>query len=195
VNFPLELRFRIVAISAQASLRDASGHLLCYVKQKAFKLKEAVTVFGDEAQQRPLYHINADRVLDISAQYRIDDLAGRSLGVVRRRGMRSFWRALYEIHRDGRHLFTVQEENPWVKVADGLLTEIPVLGLFAGYLFHPAYRVSRHDTATVVLRVVKRPAFLEGVFRIDAVRALDEDDERLAVLGVLMVLLLERRRG
>ena len=70
MNFPLELRFRIVAISAQASLRDASGHLLCYVKQKAFKLKEAVTVFGDEAQQRPLYHINADRVLDISFNHR-----------------------------------------------------------------------------------------------------------------------------
>ena len=195
MRFPLELRFRILAVAAQASLRDATGHLLCYVKQKAFTLKEAVTVFGDEAQQQPLYRINADRVIDISAQYRIDDMAGRSLGVVRRRGMRSFWRALYEIHRGGQHVFTVQEENPWVKVADGLLTEIPLLGLLSGYLFHPAYGVTHRDTGAVVLRVVKRPAFLEGVFRIEAVNALNDDDERLAVLGVLMVLLLERRRG
>src|SRR3954468_1128541 len=71
MNFPLELRFKLLAISSQISVRDASGHLLCHVKQKAFKLKEEVTVFGDEAQTRPLYRINADRVIDISAQYQI----------------------------------------------------------------------------------------------------------------------------
>jgi hypothetical protein len=49
---------------------------------------------------------------------------------------------------------------------------------------------SRHSP-----RVVKRPAFLEGVYRIEALGALDAEDERLAVLSVLMVLLLERQRG
>ena len=195
MNFPLELRFKLLAISSQISVRDASGHLLCHVKQKAFKLKEEVTVFGDEAQTRPLYRINADRVIDISAQYRINDMSGRSLGVIKRRGMRSFWRAQYEIHRDGRPVLTIQEENPWVKVADGFLTEIPVLGIFAGYLLHPAYRVTRSDTGAVVARVVKRPAMFEGLFRMDAVGVLNEEDERLAVVSVLMMLLLERRRG
>ena len=61
MNFPLELRFKILAIASQIAVRDASGNLLCYVKQKAFKLKEAVTVFGDEEQTRPLYTIKADR--------------------------------------------------------------------------------------------------------------------------------------
>jgi hypothetical protein len=195
MDFPLELRFRIVVVSSQAALRDASGRLLCYVRQQAFRLKEAVTVFGDEAQQRPLYRISADRVIDVSARYRIDDVAGRTLGEVHRHGMRSFWRAHYEIHRDGRPLFVVQEENPWVKVADGLLGQIPVIGLLAGYVFHPAYRVTRSDTGAAALRIEKRPALLEGVYRIDALAALDAEDERLAVLGVLMVLLLERQRG
>jgi hypothetical protein len=195
MNFPLELRFKLIAIASQISVRDASGHLLCYVKQKAFKLKEEVTVFSDEAQSRPLYRINADRVIDISAQYQITDMSGRSLGVIKRRGMRSFWRAQYEIHRDGRPVLTIQEENPWVKVADGFLTEIPVLGIFAGYLFHPAYRVTRSDTGAVAARVVKRPAMFEGLYRMDAVGVLNEEDERLAVVSVLMMLLLERRRG
>ncbi|RPI47872.1 MAG: SDR family NAD(P)-dependent oxidoreductase, partial [Betaproteobacteria bacterium] len=155
------LRVRVVAIASQAALRDASGRPVCYVKQKAFKLTEAVTVFGDEAQQRPVYRITADCVIDISAQYRIDDVEGRPLGVVHRRGMRSFWRALYEIGREGQLVFVVQEENPWVKVANGALTQIPVLGLFAGYLFHLAYRVTRADTGAAALRVAKRPAFLE----------------------------------
>ena len=112
--------------------------------------------------------------------------------------MRSFWRALYEIRRGDELVFVVQEENPWVKVADGLLTQIPVLGLFSGYLFHPAYLVSRGDAGGAALRIVKRPAFLEGVYRIEALGALGAlgaEDERLAVLGILMVLLLERQRG
>ena len=195
MKFPLELRFKLLAISSQISVRDATGQLLCYVKQKAFKLKEEVTVFGDEAQTRPLYKINADRVIDISAQYKIDDVTGRTLGVVKRRGMRSFWRAHYEIHRAGTPTLVIQEENPWVKVADGFLTEIPVLGMFAGYFFHPAYRVTRSDTGAVAARVVKQPAMFEGRYRMDAVGSLTEEDERLAVLSVLMMLLLERRRG
>ena len=196
MNFPLDLRFKLLAISSQIAVRDATGQLLCYVKQKSFKLKEAVTVFADEAQARPLYRIDADRVIDISAQYRIAEVAsGRVLGVVRRRGMKSFWRAQYEVQREGSAALVIQEENPWAKVADGLLAEIPVVGLFAGYLFHPAYRVTRSDTGDVVLRVVKRPALFEGVYRVEAQAALADDDERLAVLSLLMMLLLERRRG
>ncbi len=51
-------------------------------EQKAFKLKEAVTVFGDEEQTRPLYTIKADRVFDISAQHNIDDMAGQPVGMI-----------------------------------------------------------------------------------------------------------------
>ena len=193
--FPLDLRFKLVAIASQIAVRDATGHLLCYVKQKAFKLKEAVTVYGDEAQTRPLYRIGADRVIDISAQYQIEDMAGATLGVVKRHGMRSFWRTHYEAFRDGRPVLAIREENPWVKLADGLFTQLPILGMFAGYLFNPTYVVTHADTGTAVLRVVKQRAFLEGRYRIDAVAPTSDDDERLAVLSILMMLLLERQRG
>ena len=46
MNFPLTLNFKKLALSPQISVTDASGRLLFYVKQKAFKLKEAVTVFA-----------------------------------------------------------------------------------------------------------------------------------------------------
>lgn len=196
MNFPLDIRFRILAIASQLTVRDATGVLLCYVKQKAFKLKEDVVVYGDEAQQRPLYRIQADRMLDISAQYLITEIAsGRELGRVRRRGMRSLWRAHYEVERDGAPIFTIQEENPWVKVVDGFLGEIPVLGMLSGYLFHPAYRVTSTASGAAALRAIKQPAFWEGRFRVDAVAALATDDERLAVLAVVMLLLLERQRS
>jgi hypothetical protein len=195
MRFPLDLRFKIVAIAPQISVTDASGTLLLYVRQQAFKLKEAVTVFRNAEQTHPIYRIAADRVLDISAQYRIDDEGGSPLGVLRRQGMRSLWRAHYEVHRGGVPFLTIREENPWVKLVDGLVGEIPILGLFTGYMLHPAYRVARADTRSAVLRAVKRPAFLEGRYTIEQGEALGPVDQTLAVLAVLMMLLLERRRG
>ncbi|MCP4602297.1 MAG: hypothetical protein GY847_17565 [Proteobacteria bacterium] len=37
------------------------------------KLREEVTVFADPDQNRPLYKINADRVIDFSARYHFTD--------------------------------------------------------------------------------------------------------------------------
>ena len=195
INFPLDLRFKLVALSGQISVTDATGQLICYVKQKAFKLKEAVTVFADAAQTRALYTVAADRVLDISAQYHIRDVAGAPIGTVQRRGMRSIWRAHYEILRDGAPAFVMQEENPWIKVIDGVLEDIPLVGMLTGYILHPAYRATRAGSGEAVLRAVKQPALFEGRYKVDRIGALDDDEERLIVLGVLMLLLLERSRG
>ena len=194
MNYPLEIRFKLLAIASQIWVRDGGGHLLCYVKQKAFKLKEAVKVFGDEAQTDLLYTIGADRIIDFAAEYHIRDAAGQPIGTVKRRGMRSLWRAHYEVSRGGMVVFNIQEENPWVKLVDGLIGEIPIIGMFTGYLLHPAYVVTG-SSSTRAMRVVKRPAFLEGLYKVDPLGALNEDDERLALLAVLMMLLLERSRG
>lgn len=193
--YPLELRFKILAIASQIWVRDGAGHLLCYVKQRAFKLREAVRIFGDEKQTRLLYTIGADRILDFSAEYRIADASGRPLGVVKRRGMRSLWRAHYDVLRDGQPVFGIQEENPWVKLIDGVIGEIPIIGMFTGYLLHPAYAVTVASSGTPALRLVKRAALFEGRYQVEQKLALSDDDERLAVLAILMMLLLERSRG
>ncbi|HJU90974.1 MAG TPA: hypothetical protein VJ672_16435 [Gemmatimonadaceae bacterium] len=195
LRFPLDLRFKIIAIAPQITVTDAGGAVIAYVKQKAFKLKEAVTVFSDATQSRALYRIEADRVLDISATYHIADASGTPLGAVQRRGMKSIWRAHYEIHRDGRAAFLVREENPWIKLIDGFIGEIPIVGLFTGYLLHPAYRVTRANGDVPVLRAVKKPALFEGRYVVDRIGDLSEDEERLTLLGVIMLLLLERERG
>jgi hypothetical protein len=195
MNYPLELNFKKFALSHQISVTDAGGTLIWYVKQKAFKLKEQVTVFGDREQTRPLYEIGADRVIDFSARYRIRESGSASeLGVLQRRGMRSLWKAHYEIVRDGNLVFNVEEENPWSKVADALLMEVPLLGLLSGYVFHPRYLVSRPGGAEAV-RLEKRAAFLQGRFTIERLGTLPDAEEKLALLSVMMIVLLEKRRG
>ena len=195
VNFPLEARFRILAIASQISVSDAAGTLLYYVRQKAFKLREAVTVFADEAQTRPLFTIEADRVLDLSARYRIQDTGGTELAVVQRHGMRSLWRTHYDIEMGGRTALTIREENPWTKVLDGIIGGIPIIGLLSGYLLHPAYLISPASGGAPLLRVVKQPALLEGRFRFERLEPADDRTIEVAVLSSLMMLLLERERG
>jgi hypothetical protein len=194
MQYPLELSFKIMALSPQIAVRDATDQLQFYVKQKLFKLKEAVTVFADEEQTQPLYQINADRVLDFSARYRFTDPGGRELGSVKRQGMKSLWRSHFDVMDGDGVVLTIQEENPWVKVANSVFESIPLVGMFSGYVFHPAFVVARSDS-TVALRLEKRPAFFEGKFRIDQVTPLSPAEETRALLSLMMMLLLEHKRG
>ncbi|HZH89136.1 MAG TPA: hypothetical protein VEX70_00815 [Pyrinomonadaceae bacterium] len=195
MNYPLEINFKLLAIAQQLSVIDAQGNLIFYVKRKAFKLKEAITVFADAEQTRPLYEINADRVMDFSARYNFTDNAGNALGSIRRLGMRSLWKSHYEIEDRGGLALSLKEESAWIKVFDSLLGEIPVIGALTGYLFHPAYLLTRPD-GTVLLRMEKRPAFFEGKFGVER-RAADitPGEETRALLGMLTMVLLERSRG
>ena len=194
MRYPLSLSFKTFALSPQISVRDAAGELRMYVKQKAFKLKEQVTVFADEQQTRPLYYLQADRVWDFRARYHFTDTAGNYIASVKRQGARSIWRARYDIEVNGQVMLTIQEENPWIKVADALFTELPVVGMFAGYVFNPSYSVTAPD-GIVLMRLVKEPAFFEGKFRVEEIVDLPEHDEVRIVLSLMMMLLLERRRG
>ena len=194
MHYPLHLSFKILTLASQLSVKDANGHLVFYVKQKLFKLKEQLTVFADEAQTQPLYGINADRVLDISARYNFTDNEGNPLGAVKRQGMRSLWKSHYDILDHETPIMTIREEKGWVKVVDGLVGEIPVLGMFTGYMFHPAYLVTRLD-GTVVMRLEKKPAFLEGLFELENKLPLEPREEKLVLLSILMMVILERGRG
>jgi len=194
MHYPLDLSFKVVALAPQLSVTDANGNLIFYVKQKLFKLKEAVTVFADAQQTQPLYTINADRVLDFSARYNFVDQRGTPLGAVKRHGMKSLWKARYDILDGDAVVMTIKEENPWVKVVDGFISQIPIVGMFSGYFLHPAFLFSRPD-GTVVMRLQKKPAFFEGKFAVEKMTPLDETEEIQVLLSLLMMLLLERWRG
>jgi len=194
MEYPLQLSFKLLAIARQISVTDARGQLALYVKQKAFKLKEAVTVFADAAQTRALYTIQADRILDISARYNFADAAGNYLGSIKRQGMRSIWKAHYDVFDGDRLELTITEESAWTKVLDALLGEIPVVGMFTGYLFHPAYLLKRTNGA-IVLRLEKRPALFEGKFTVTKHGDLSEREEIRALLAIITTVLLERGRG
>ena len=195
IIYPLSLSFKIVALAPQIFVRDANGQSICYVKQKLFKLKEAVKVYGDESKSQILCEMNADRIIDWSATYRFSDADGEIFGSVRRKGTRSFWKAHYEIFdEDEVQIASIQEENPMSKVADGILCEIPGGALLSGYFFHPRYLVSS-NAGQPLLRLTKQRAMLESKFSIEKLSDLDPVNELRLLMAILMASLLERARG
>ncbi|HKX84051.1 MAG TPA: hypothetical protein VJL58_07525 [Pyrinomonadaceae bacterium] len=195
MNYPLSLSFKLLALASQIYVRDANGRLIGYVKQKLFKLKEDVNVFADEQQTQLLYNIKADRVIDWSANYSFTDAAGAYLGSIKRQGMRSIWKANYDVFgAAGNAAFKINEENGWIKVADAVVGELPIIGMLTGYFFNPSYLVSRPN-GEAVARLSKQPAFFEGKFQFDPLVELSDDEETNVMLALLMMVLLERQRG
>jgi hypothetical protein len=197
VDFPLRLSFKLIALAPQIYVEDASGRSLLFVQQKLFKLKEAIHVFSDSSKSRELYAIQADRIIDFSAQYTFRDTTGATIGSIKRHGFQSLWSAAFQVFGEGgQPLFTIKEENAWIKVLDGVIEGIPIVGLFSGYFFHPAYIARREGTGEPVMRLVKRPALFEGRFDIELLsQQLTEREQEQSVLALLMVTLLQRERG
>jgi uncharacterized protein YxjI len=195
MNYPIEFSFKLLAIASQIYIRDANGNLLGYVKQKLFKLKEDINVFADVEQQSFRFNIKADRVLDFSAKYNFTDAQGRFLGSIRRKGMRSIFKASYEVfNSQDVQVMKINEENGWIKVVDSLVGEVPIVGMFAGYFFNPSYIVSRTNGAAVA-RLKKQPAFFEGKFQLTKLADMSAEEEDVLMLSLLTTTLLERARG
>ncbi|MDQ3624863.1 MAG: hypothetical protein M3463_20675 [Verrucomicrobiota bacterium] len=195
--FPLDFRFRILTIAPQVTVTDAAGAQVCYIQQKAFKLRESVTVYRDSRKAAVLGKIEADRIIDWSARYTFYDPEGQPFGAVGRRGGRSLWRAHYDIF-DGAHsknaAFNIQEESVLKRVLDGFLGEIPVLEIFTGYFLHPSYAIRSAD-GSLAARLSKRAAFLEGRFTLEKLADLSAEQELQVLLSCLMMTLVERSRG
>lgn len=194
LQYPLTLNFKIAALAPQISVTDASGREILYVRQRLLKLRDKIRVFADSSQSQELYEINADRILDFSAMFTFTDSQGRTVGSVQRQGLRSLWRATYEI-QGPTGLFTIVEEQPWLKVIDHYVEEIPVVGMFTGMFFSPTYGIQSSASGQTALRITKHRTFLSRTFRIDNLAGpLPEGDEIATLLGTMIMVLHERRR-
>jgi len=200
LSYPVKMTFKLLALAPQISVRDASGAEVMYVRQKLLKLKEEINVFSDESQSRRTYGIKADRILDWSARYHISDDVGRNLGAVKRHGARSLWRASYDVLNGDQVEFQIREESAFVRLMDAFFGELPILGMFSGYVFNPVYLASRadalNDPGGLVMRMVKKPSLLERNFYIEkADPGLTAAEEERLLLSLFMLTLLERARG
>ena len=195
MEYPLKFQFKIGTFSNDFVAKDANGNTIAYVRQKMFKLKEQIIVYSDESKSKEIFKIDANKWLDFNTAYNFTSSDGVELGKVARKGWRSLFKAKYELYdeKDVQDL-VIQEENAWVKVVDSLFGEIPILGIFAGYFFNPKYTITRPD-GTLVARAVKDKSFWGRKFSIVKEAEFETGEELRVMLGTMMMILLERRRG
>jgi len=200
-NYPLTLRFKLIALSPQIIVTDASGRQVAYVHQKLWNLKEDVRIYTDQSKSQEIFRINADRVFDVRAKYYFtDSTTGQPLGYVQPKALMTIWRATYMIYApDETPTHHIREDNPWVKVLDTLFQEIPFVGMLSGYVLHPSFTVYRgsstEDMTAPILKIKKEAAFFEGVFTIEHVGDINQQEEMRLLLALMLMVQFMRRRG
>lgn len=71
------------------SVFDEHGNPVAYTHQKAFRIREDITLYSDESKTDPMLRITTDSVLDFSGTYDVATPEGLRLGSLRRKGMKS----------------------------------------------------------------------------------------------------------
>lgn len=195
LNYPLHFKFKIGTLANDFIAKDSNENTLAFVRQKMLKLKEEVIVFSDESRNKENFRITADRWLDFNTVYNFTTSDGTNIGKLARKGWVSLWKAKYELF-DEKELpdLNIEEENPFAKVMDSILGDIPILGFFSGYFFNPTYSIKRPN-GTIVARISKEKSFWGRKFKIENLAPFETGEEMRILLGTMMMLLLERRRG
>ena len=196
LNYPLDFKFKISTLSSDFNITDKNGQYVAYVRQKMFKLKEDVVVFHDESRSKELFRIQANQWIDFNASYSIKSVENGALfGKLARKGMRSIWKAKYDIFdANEQSKYSISEDNGWTKVFDNMIGEIPIIGMFTGYFLNPAYSVTDKN-GQVLFRLKKMPSLIGRRFQLDRLVDIPDEDESLIILCYLMMVLLERSRG
>jgi hypothetical protein len=194
-NYPIIFSFRIGTLSNDFIARDSKGVAIAYVRQKMFKLKEDIQVFSDDTKSKQIYRITADRIIDFNAVYNFYNEHEESVGKVGRKGRKSILKAHYNIfNEDGENDYTIEEENPWAKFWDAMLSEVPVLGILTGYFFNPQYAI-KNNNGEIIAKLTKERTFFGRTFKLEEVGKFQPGDDERVMLSTMMMLLLERRRG
>ncbi|UOO76013.1 hypothetical protein LVJ85_08120 [Neisseria sp. Dent CA1/247] len=195
LQFPLNFTFKIFTPSNDFTVFDAQGEEVAYTRQKIFKIKESIEIFRNGSRSERLYTIDADRIIDFNANYTVRDAAGRTIGSIKRSGMKSLWKTSYTLSdAAGSPRYTLHEENPWVAVLDGIVGEIPILGMLTGYFLNPTYTIATSDGCETY-RLKKNASFFERKFSLEKTTQAPAEDDVLVLNAAMLLMLLERRDG
>ncbi len=197
MKYPLNIKRKIISVAPHFYVTDSDNEPVLYVEQKLLKLKEHIEVFTDDTKEIKLCDIKATKVIDWSSGYNFTDEQGNFFGGIKRKGLKSLWKARYEINSgnsDGAAEFNVSEESVLVRILDGIIGEIPIIGYFTGYIANPTY-VVKDTSGNAVMRLRKKPALWEGKFSIESLSELSDAQQIQILVGLLMMLILEKNRG
>lgn len=198
MEFPVEVRYFMGPIPI--ALVDARGSAIGYA-DCASGFPQYWTVYADEAKTTPIYKLSSDNVNSFSVEWRFERPDKTPLGSIERFGRRSVWRAYYDVRVGDGLTFTVQEANPFVKLANFFVSTAPFMQVLTGGILNPTYRLSRPGGAPG-LRIRKTgPTTIDAtwstarIFTIDRDGDMSDAEQEVALLSLMVVAMNEGTRG
>lgn len=190
-QFPLQVEFKKIALTNKMTVTDANGTVLAFAHQKLLKLKEHILLYADTTKAQAIGELRADRVIDFSPLFVYQDQNGTKQLAVKRNGRQSIFKADYDIIDAGdQSVYKVTEDNAWVKFFDAVVGELPLIGVFTGYILNPKYNITNLQGERVA-QIIKKPAFFESSYTIELNKA---DDKNIALLPIASLAILSRER-
>jgi len=122
-------------LGAAFHIYESNGNLAFYSKQKAFRLKEDIRVYGDLAMTNELLTIKARGVIDLGMTYDvIDATIGTTVGALKRKGLKSIIRDEWLIlDVNDNEIGLIQEESGALALLRRFLG--PMISLLAPQVF------------------------------------------------------------
>jgi len=184
---PLKIqRKAFTKIGKELFIYDQSGNLLLFVKQKGFKLKEDIRVFSDDSKTEERLSIQARKVMDFNAAFDVVDSATREkVGGMRRKGWSSMIKDEWHIlDKDDNQIGSIKEDTMLLALLRRFLTN----------LIPQTFEFIVGGEKIAELKQHFNPFVLKADFAL-APGGAEKIDPRLAVAGVVMLMVMEGRQG
>ena len=105
---------------------DPNQRLLLFSEQKAFKIREDIRVYDDEAKTNQVLAIRTQQILDISPTFDILELpSGEKAGSLKRKGLKSILKDEWEVYDpNGLLIGKVEEDSTLFAILRRFLTNL-----------------------------------------------------------------------
>lgn len=171
----------------QVKIFDESGdNLLFFVKQKAFKIKEDISIYADDSKSKELLRIKTQSIFDIMGTYDVtDSTTGQMVGALRRKAWTSIARDTWEILDAGKNTIAIVQEDSLVKA---LLRRF-----LLGVLLPQSFTVTAGDRVVGIFKQTFNPFVPQ--YRVDfSMDTAGVLDRRLGISAVVLLQIIEGKQ-
>jgi hypothetical protein len=167
---------------------DSQRRLVCFAKAKAFKLREEITFFRDEAQTVPMFKTKARNILDIAATYDMYTNSGELFGSLRRKGIMSSFAQDHWLLLDaaGNQVGEVKEDSLFLGIVRRHIELV-------AYFLPQTYHVTFGETIVAEIKQHKNPFTVKYDYSIDSDKYTQYEMLFLAIANLLA--LIEARQN
>ncbi len=171
-------------LGATVFVETPDGQPVMNAKLKAFKLKEDIRLYADEARTKEILRIGARKIIDLGITYDVFDSAtNQKIGSVKRKGWKSILQDEWEIWDANEQVIgTVKEDSMLMALLRRFLTNLIPQN------FHMT------DANGAQIGFVKQN-FNPFTVKLNAQFQNSTVDRRLAVVAVVMLAAIEQRQG